>query len=148
VPISGIRGRRRLFQCLVLTTQQAAVGVGSAAELLGESEGDRSEVLLLMQQHFGCGTIRPDRSDRTLKFEVRRLDHLVERIIPFFEVNRLLSSKHRDFERFAAICRLVQASAHRTRAGLREIVDLATAMNPSGKRRYAAATMFPEELKL
>jgi len=110
--------------------------------------GDRSEVLLLMQQHFGCGTIRPDRSDRTLKFEVRRLDHLVERIIPFFEVNRLLSSKHRDFERFAAICRLVQARAHRTRAGLREIVDLATAMNPSGKRRYAAATMFPEELKL
>src|SRR5207244_12774268 len=29
---------------------------------------DRSEVLLLMQQYFGCGSIRPDRSDKTLKF--------------------------------------------------------------------------------
>ena len=43
---------------------------------------DRSEVLLLMQEHFGCGSIRPDRSDKTLKYEVRSLDDLVERIIP------------------------------------------------------------------
>src|SRR5438067_1335901 len=35
---------------------------------------DRSEVLLLMQEHFQCGSIRPDRSDNTLKYEVRRLD--------------------------------------------------------------------------
>src|SRR5258708_11182876 len=49
---------------------------------------DRSEVLLLMQQHFGCGSIRPDRSDKTLKYEVRCLDDLAERIIPFFEANR------------------------------------------------------------
>jgi LAGLIDADG DNA endonuclease family protein len=29
---------------------------------------DRSEVLVLMQQYFGCGSIRPDRSDKTLKY--------------------------------------------------------------------------------
>ncbi len=33
--------------------------------------GDRSEVLVIYQQLFGCGTIRPDRSDRTFKFETR-----------------------------------------------------------------------------
>ena len=59
---------------------------------------DRSEVLLLMQQHFGCGSIRPDRSDKTLKYEVRCLDDLVGSIIPFFEANPLISSKQRDFE--------------------------------------------------
>ncbi len=58
---------------------------------------DRAEVLLLMQRHFQCGSIRPDRSDKTLKFEVRCLNDLVERIIPFFEANPLLSSKPRDF---------------------------------------------------
>ena len=109
---------------------------------------DRSEVLLLMQDFFECGSIRPDRSDKTLKYEVRCLDDLVERIIPFFEANPLLSSKQRDFERFANVRRLVRAGAHRTQPGLREIVNLAMMMNASGKRKYAAEAMFPQELKL
>ena len=109
---------------------------------------DRSEVLLLMQQHFRCGSIRPDRSDKTLKYEVRCLDDLVERIIPFFEANPLISSKQRDFERFANVCRLVRERAHRTQPGLREIAGLAMAMNASGKRKFAIEAIFPEELKL
>ena len=109
---------------------------------------DRSEVLLLMQRHFGCGSIRPDRSDKTLKYEVRCLDDLVERIIPFFEAHPLLSSKQRDFERFAAVCKLVRAGAHRRPLGLREIAGLALEMNPSGKRKFAMAAIFPQELKL
>ena len=110
---------------------------------------DRSEGLLLMQQqHFGCGSIRADRSDKTLKYEVRCLDDLVERIIPFFEANPLISSKQRDFERFANVCRLVRAGAHRTQSGLREIVDLAMPMNTSGKRKFAIEAIFPQELKL
>jgi hypothetical protein len=104
---------------------------------------DRSEVLLLMQQCFGCGSIRPDRSDKTLKYEVRGLGDLVERIIPFFEANPLLSSKQRDFERFAEVCRRVRNRAHRTQAGLREIVLLAMAMNASGKRKFAMEAIFP-----
>src|SRR5438876_11498002 len=60
---------------------------------------DRSEVLVLMQRHFECGSIRPDRSDKTLKYEVRRLDDLVERIIPFFEAHPLIYSNQGYFER-------------------------------------------------
>src|SRR5579859_7644742 len=92
---------------------------------------DRSEVLLFMQAYFGCGSLRPDRSDKTLKYEVRSLDDLVERIIPFFEVTPLLSSKQRDFERFAEVCKLRRSGAHRSSVGLREIVDLAVQMNSS-----------------
>jgi len=106
--------------------------------------GDRSEVLLLMRQHFACGSLRPDRSDRTIKYEVRRLDDLVGRIIPFFETYPLLTSKQRDFERFAVICKLVQSRVHRSEADLREIVGLAVTMNPSGKRKFATAAIFPE----
>ena len=109
---------------------------------------DRSEVLVLMREHFGCGTIRPDRSDKTVKYEVRSVDDLVERVIPFFEANPLLSSKQRDVERFAAVCRLVRAGAHRTLSGLREIVGLAMLMNASGKRKFAVDAIFPQELKL
>src|ERR671932_2953198 len=104
---------------------------------------DRSEVLVLMREHFGCGTIRPDRSDKTVKYEVRSLDNLVERVIPFFEANPLLSSKQRDVERFATVCRLVRNRAHRTEPGLREIVGLALAMNSSRKRKFAPEAIFP-----
>jgi hypothetical protein len=50
----------------------------------------------------------------------------------------MLSAKQLDFERFAAVCRLLAVGAHRTRDGLVEIVEFARKMNPSGKRRYDA----------
>jgi hypothetical protein len=43
--------------------------------------GDRSEVLLDIQRYFDCGTLRPDRSDRTLKWEIRSLPLIVDRIL-------------------------------------------------------------------
>lgn len=97
---------------------------------------DRSEVLTLMQRHFGCGTIRPDRSDRTLKFEVRSIDDLVTRIVPHFDAFPLLSGKAKDFQRFAQVCKLVRAGAHLTVPGFRQVVDLALGMNVSGRRRF------------
>jgi hypothetical protein len=100
--------------------------------------GDRAEVLHALQVYFGCGSIRPDRSDKTLKWETRRLEDLLERVVPHFERYPLLSGKRLDFERFASVCRLMAAGAHRRRAGLIEIVELARAMNSSGKRRYDA----------
>src|SRR6266540_1443392 len=68
---------------------------------------DRAEVLLLMRDYFRCGWIRPDRSDRTLKYEVRSLVDLRKQVIPHFERFPLLSGKVRDFERFATVCDLV-----------------------------------------
>lgn len=47
--------------------------------------GDRAEVLYAIQELFECGSIRPDRSDRTLKWETRRLEDILERVIPHFE---------------------------------------------------------------
>ena len=87
--------------------------------------GDRAEVLHAIQAYFGCGSIRPDRSDRTLKWETRRLEDILERVVPHFEAYPLLSGKRYDFERFASVCRLMAAGAHRSRGGLIEIVELA-----------------------
>src|SRR5882672_2548837 len=52
--------------------------------------GDRAEVLQAIQAYFGCGSIRPDRSDRTLKWETRRLEDILGHVIPHFEVFPLL----------------------------------------------------------
>ncbi len=103
--------------------------------------GDRAEVLYTLKAFFGCGSIRPDRSDKTLKWETRRLEDILECVIPHFERWPLMSGKRRDFERFASVCRLMAAGEHRSQLGLIEIVELARGMNPSGKRRYDAAAV-------
>jgi LAGLIDADG endonuclease len=100
--------------------------------------GDRAEVLHAIKAYFGCGSIRPDRSDKTLKWETRRLEDILDRVLPHFERYPLLSSKRYDFDRFASICQLMAAGAHHHHDGLRQIVELARDMNPSGRRRYAA----------
>ncbi len=98
--------------------------------------GDRAEVLETLRRQLACGTIRPDRSDRTLKYEVRSVAELVERVIPLFEEYPLLSGKRRDFEHFAEICRMMYQGQHQTKEGFGRILELAFEMNPSGKRKY------------
>jgi LAGLIDADG endonuclease len=103
--------------------------------------GDRAEVIHAIRGYFGCGSIRPDRSDHTLKWETRRLEDLLVRVIPHFELWPLLSGKRHDFDRFASVCQLMARGAHRHRAGLIRIAILARDMNPSGKRRYSVDDM-------
>lgn len=126
-----------MLHCLDLSPSDHAGWVGGEASLSVSQNGDRSEVLLLMQRYFACGTLRPDRSDRTLKWEARSLPVLVERIVPQFRLYPLQSGKRQDFELFARICERMVRGEHLSRAGLAAIVRLAGAMNPSGKRGYA-----------
>ena len=91
--------------------------------------GDRAEVLELFQRILGCGTLRPDRSDRTLKFETRSVSDLATKVIPQFERYPLLSSKRNDFEKFAKCLELIGENRHLTREGLAEIAEIAQTMN-------------------
>lgn len=100
---------------------------------------DRAELLHMLQKHWGCGFIRPDRSDKTLKFEVRKIRDLIETVLPHFRAAPLLSSRQRDVELFDQICRLVFDKRHLEIDGLTQIVNLAVQMNPSGKRKYLAS---------
>ena len=102
---------------------------------------DRAEVLAAIREHFACGGFRPDRSDKTLKYEVRDLASLLAKVIHHFEEYPLMSSKQRDFEKFATICRWLQGRRHLNVEGLREIAALAVTMNSSGKRRFQLAEL-------
>ena len=97
---------------------------------------DRAEVLYLLQEIFGCGSIRPDRSDRTLKYEVRSVPELVGKVVPHFETYPLLSSKVREFDAFAEICRMMFRKEHLKPAGFAKIVELSSRLNASGRKRY------------
>jgi LAGLIDADG endonuclease len=139
--ISGYADGEGCFNVSIAPRATLVVGWEVRPSFSVSQNGDRAEVLHVMQDYFGCGSIRPDRSDRTLKWETRRLEDCLERVIPHFEQYPLLSGKRLDFERFAAICRLMADREHRSREGLVRIVELAAEMNPSGKRRYDASVI-------
>jgi hypothetical protein len=65
-----------------LAQSKAPGWMGGAAHFSVSQNGDRAEVLYAIEDYFGCGRIRPDRSDRTLKWETRRLEDLLGRVIP------------------------------------------------------------------
>lgn len=97
---------------------------------------DRAQVLELFQKTFRCGAIRPDRSDRTLKYEVRSVPEIVTKVVPHFRRYPMVSSKQREFEVFAGICEMMNRGEHRTRVGFNQIVALASEMNPTGRKKY------------
>jgi len=136
--ISGYVDGEGCFSVSISPRPTLLVGWEVRPSLSVSQNADRSEVLLLIQRYFGCGTLRPDRSDRTLKWEVRSLRLLIERVVPHFEHHPLLSGKQRDFELFAEICRRMAVGDHRSADGLRGIVTSASQMNPSGQRGYLA----------
>ena len=55
-----------------------------------------------------------------------------------------MSSKRYDFDRFASICWLMAEGVHLRRDGLIQIVELASEMNPSGRRRYASEAVLAQ----
>ena len=103
---------------------------------------DRADTLFLIQKEFKCGFMRRDFSDKTLKYEVRSLEDLINHVIPHFENYPMVSTKQTDFESFKRICFFMQKGLHKEKKGLRRIIDLAFTMNPSGKRKYSKEDIF------
>ena len=102
---------------------------------------DRREVLDLMTNYFGCGHIRRDWGDRTLKYEIRKAEDLLKKVIPHFQKFPLKSAKQKDFLLFAEICREMNSDKHKNVHGLRVILKRAYKMNGSGKRKLPLATI-------
>ena len=93
-------------------------------------------MLEVIRTRLGCGRIRPNSTrDRALVLVVRNRDDLLERVIPLFEHNPILSAKHADFEKFAGIVRELALGHHRTPAGFRRLLEVALSMNGAGRYR-------------
>ncbi len=81
--------------------------------------------------------MRNNTADKTIKYEIRSLSELIEKVIPHFKNFPLKSSKQKDFLLFEKICRKMKKEEHLNIEGFRKIVKLAFQMNGSGKRKYS-----------
>ncbi len=86
------------------------------------------QLLYALKAFFGCGVVRRNHGDR-MAYRVRRKEHLLQRIIPFFERHPLKSKKRIDFVRFRRILLMMDRGEHLTPEGIERIRTLAAQMN-------------------
>ena len=82
-----------------------------------------------LQGFFGVGRISLNRRhdnhrEHLAQYIVERRAELIDTIIPFFREYPMLSSKQRDFEKFAMCVALVEEGRHLVPAGLIEIAEI------------------------
>jgi len=101
------------------------------------------QLLHALKQFFGCGVVRVNHGDR-MAYRVRKLEHLKERIIPFFVAHPLHSKKWIDFLKFKKVLMLMDRGEHLTPEGIARIRQVASGMN-RGQERYSPAPLETEE---
>ena len=100
---------------------------------LSQNEKDKVLVSSLVD-FFGCGFVRSSKGDQTVKYEVRSLKDLQNKIIPHFEKYQLKGRKQNDFIAFKKAVEIMKTSKHLEKEGLKEIIFLALSMTKNPRR--------------
>jgi hypothetical protein len=91
------------------------------------------QLLHALKKFFGCGVVRRNHAER-MAFRVRRLEHLNEVVVPFFEKHLLKSKKRIDFLLFRKALQLMAKGEHLNAEGIAKIRALASRMNTGRER--------------
>jgi len=91
------------------------------------------QLLHALENYFGCGVVRRNHGDR-MAYRVRGKNHLLERIVPFFEKHPLKSKKRLDFAKFRRALLMMEAGDHLKSEGVEKIRRLAAQMNRGQSR--------------
>jgi len=104
------------------------------------TQGEKSlNVLVKLRDFFDCGNIFVNRrydnhKENLYRFCVRSFKDLKEKIVPFFEVNKLQTSKQSDFQIFSKVIKLMEKKEHLNEKGIKKIISLALRMNTKKRR--------------
>lgn len=95
---------------------------------------ENKKLIFQLKCFFGCGTIRPSKKDRMIKYEVRSFKDLSKKIIPHFDKYQLAGEKKKDYEIFKKTIEMISKEKHLERKGLKEIAKLAIKMTKNLRR--------------
>lgn len=91
------------------------------------------QVLHALKEYFDCGVVRVNHGDR-MAYRVRSIEHLTEKIIPFFEEHELKTKKRQDFLKFRDVIHLMKQGLHLKPEGISRIQSIASGMNTGQER--------------
>src|SRR5580700_3143904 len=106
--IAGFVDGEGCFHVAIQRNPSTRNGLQLVPEFRISQDVTRAKVLDLARGLLGCGSVRENHrksDDHTYVLVVRRRQDLLERVIPFFERNPLLSCKHEEFVSFTYIVR-------------------------------------------
>jgi hypothetical protein len=95
-------------------------------------------VLYKIKEYFGFGDVKINRTDfhgTRKEFRVRGIDNL-NKIVEFFNKNKLNTSKRKDFEIFSEVIDLMNKKEHLTKQGLDKIAKHISQMNRKPNPKY------------
>jgi hypothetical protein len=90
------------------------------------------KLLHAIKNFFNCGVVRKNHGDR-FELRIRKIEHLMEIIVPFFEKYPLHTQKKFDFLSFRKIILKMQKGEHLNRDGIKKILNIAKKMNRQEK---------------
>ncbi len=102
------------------------------------------KLLYALKDFFGAGVVRKNHEDR-YELRIRKLEHLTEIIVPFFEKHPLLTQKKFDFLKFRKIVQMMKNGEHLTKNGIIQMIDISSQMNRANKEK---ALEIKKELQL
>jgi hypothetical protein len=136
--IAGFVDGEGSFHVAIQRNPSTRVGWQLVPEFRVSQDVSRECVLETIQKRLGCGSIRENHrgsKDTTKVFVVRRREDLLERVIPFFERNPMLSQKNEEFVTFSGIVRRMDRGQHLSLDGFRLLAGEAVQMNGGGRYR-------------
>ena len=97
---------------------------------------DNSKVLFLCKDVFGCGYVS-EKGGNPMCFTycVDKISDLTQKVIPFFNIYRLVGGKYKNFLLFKEIVIEMEKKTHKTKEGLLHLAELAFRMNRNGRYR-------------
>lgn len=114
------------------------------------SQGEKSRSALKRIERFlKCGYINlnsrhDNHHEQMLKYCVRSIHDLNDKVIPFFEKNKLKTHKQHDFRVFIKIIKIMITRKHKTEKGLERVRSLIQTMN---RRKYTQALKSSEAIR-
>ena len=116
-------------------------GIGTGYQVLPEftvvQHARDVKVLHGLKRYFGCGVVRKIHDDR-MAYRVRKREHLLERIVPFFMKHPLKTQNRLEFVKFRKVLLRMEKGEHLTQEGLAAIRAITAQMNRSQLRESPA----------
>ncbi len=93
-------------------------------------KGHSAGVLHDLKRYFECGNIHIDnKKEDAYKFNVNKLDDIINKVIPHFDKYPLLTSKNLDYQDFKKVAYMMKDGLHLTEEGMKNIISIKENMN-------------------
>ncbi len=135
--ITGFVDGEGCFHVGVSRHEQMSTGYQVLPEFTVVQHTRDVQVLHALKSYFGCGVVRRNHGDR-MAYRVRKREHLMRHIVPFFMKHQLKTKKRLDFIKFRKILLRMEKGDHLTPEGLEAIRMIAAQMNRGRSRESPA----------